>query len=796
MTNANRSLTRAVRDLALAEGAALVGFAPVERFNTLPRECGPRPTDVFPEARTAISIAVQMPDVCMERAAYHDYGDPEGGHVNVSVSLRLNQVACKIARLLERNQFTAFPISATIVWRYRPYKQYPTPFLGDVSHRHMAVGAGLGEIGWNGLLMTEDYGPRVRLATVITNAVLTPSPMYDKMPLCDRCMRCVRSCAKGVQGLVKEVNGKVEIEIGGKKTVYANKNLWRCAWTENFAIKYDAPKPEHINEQTMKEVFRDITRNHPDYLKTWTVEPCWGECLPAHLRVIDPDYSHVPRRKKTRTLEGLGEKALYDHISADIKALLDKRFSAYSLKVYNTNGNPELKKRLREYMPDIESIIFLNVPFDGDDVHIAKNIWQQMLSAELDVMTYVDRKGYSGLQMSYMREARYEHDLLALFKEVGYFAGGRIEAEQDRKLAEFLLSSSNFPEGADRRIGIIGTSFAFSEDIDENIARSAVSRLESSDTLTAGVKSLGRELELDFVGIAGAQRIKTVADQLRAIYQNEHRFDAWDNNRGKGPYLPTVKKIPIEVKDAYDYLPGAHSVVVVGLKLSEGIVKAKQGNPAEAIGPYAAHRTFLLDELAEKARRVVGLLRGQGFRAVPVFDLCGLGSEFPFPIRERRPDAFSSRYAAVAAGLGELGKHGMVLTPDAGVKQIFMSIVTDAPLDQDALYGGERICRECGACIAACPARAFDPEKTHRITLENRTFQWNVRRFNHCDWAKKYSLVGDEGARYSGSVVDIPPPEVINERNLADALSSSDEIQKEYFLVMEPCVVECPAGRR
>ena len=135
----------------------------------------------------------------------------------LGMSLRLNLIAAHISDTLERAGHVAFPVASTAVWRYRPYKDVPSPFIADLSHRHMAAGAGLGEFGWNGLLMTPEFGPRVRLATVITTARLIPTPVYTGEPLCDRCMRCVRECGKHIEGLTKEVRGTVKIEIGGKK---------------------------------------------------------------------------------------------------------------------------------------------------------------------------------------------------------------------------------------------------------------------------------------------------------------------------------------------------------------------------------------------------------------------------------------------------------------------------------------------------------------------------------------------------------------------------------------------------
>ena len=52
----NTHLTKEVCELALAEGAALVGFAPISRFANAPADQHPR--TIFLPTRTAIAIAL------------------------------------------------------------------------------------------------------------------------------------------------------------------------------------------------------------------------------------------------------------------------------------------------------------------------------------------------------------------------------------------------------------------------------------------------------------------------------------------------------------------------------------------------------------------------------------------------------------------------------------------------------------------------------------------------------------------------------------------------------------------
>ncbi|MFC1564946.1 reductive dehalogenase [candidate division KSB1 bacterium] len=60
----------------------------------------------------------------------------------------------------------------------------------------IAIDAGLGEIGRNGILVTPKYGPRVRLAKVITDMPLIPDrPIkFGVTEFCEDCMLCAEQC--------------------------------------------------------------------------------------------------------------------------------------------------------------------------------------------------------------------------------------------------------------------------------------------------------------------------------------------------------------------------------------------------------------------------------------------------------------------------------------------------------------------------------------------------------------------------------------------------------------------------
>ncbi len=64
------------------------------------------------------------------------------------------------------------------------------------NHKMAATSAGIGWVGKNGLLISPDHGPRLSLATVLTDAMLTPDrPMAHS--LCGGCTLCVVHCPSG-----------------------------------------------------------------------------------------------------------------------------------------------------------------------------------------------------------------------------------------------------------------------------------------------------------------------------------------------------------------------------------------------------------------------------------------------------------------------------------------------------------------------------------------------------------------------------------------------------------------------
>lgn len=73
--------------------------------------------------------------------------------------------------------------------------------IGEFSHKFAAVQSGLGWIGKNGLLITKEYGPRIRLSTILVDIELPVGSKEEYTDGCCECNMCVDICpAKCLKG--------------------------------------------------------------------------------------------------------------------------------------------------------------------------------------------------------------------------------------------------------------------------------------------------------------------------------------------------------------------------------------------------------------------------------------------------------------------------------------------------------------------------------------------------------------------------------------------------------------------
>lgn len=176
---------------ALHDGVDLVGVAPVERFSSLPE--ANRPSAFLPEARSVIVLGSQLFEVLTRKlTARGKVGgvtprDFFNAH-NETVGRDLVQTAYRLARFLTNQGYPSINVGQDLTDYRTIISVFPFKFA--------AVQAGLGTLGKNGLLLTPEYGPRVKLSAVLTEAPLAADSVIGK-DMCGDCDICFKVCPSG-----------------------------------------------------------------------------------------------------------------------------------------------------------------------------------------------------------------------------------------------------------------------------------------------------------------------------------------------------------------------------------------------------------------------------------------------------------------------------------------------------------------------------------------------------------------------------------------------------------------------
>lgn len=133
----------------------------------------------------AISIGLKISDDIVNNL---DSDDGRTAYLNayVDANNRLDEISGHIEKLIKENGFDAKAVVAS-------YILPDDRLVGEISHKFVANLAGLGWIGKSCLLITPEYGPRLRWGTVLTNMKL---PVKNKRldGRCDDCKLCVATC--------------------------------------------------------------------------------------------------------------------------------------------------------------------------------------------------------------------------------------------------------------------------------------------------------------------------------------------------------------------------------------------------------------------------------------------------------------------------------------------------------------------------------------------------------------------------------------------------------------------------
>jgi epoxyqueuosine reductase QueG len=163
-------------------GADLVGVADVAALEGVEVS----PAGLLGRFTRAVSIAVRLPQAVCDQIV--DRPTPAYAAAYTAANNLLDEIARRTAEALQHEGRRALAIPASQVLDRETW-------TAAISHKAVARMAGLGWQGKSLLLVTPQFGPRVRLATTLTDAPLVADgPVKNR---CGSCMLCRDACPAG-----------------------------------------------------------------------------------------------------------------------------------------------------------------------------------------------------------------------------------------------------------------------------------------------------------------------------------------------------------------------------------------------------------------------------------------------------------------------------------------------------------------------------------------------------------------------------------------------------------------------
>lgn len=159
------------------------------------------------------------------------------------------------------------------------------------------------------------------------------------------------------------------------------------------------------------------------------------------------------------------------------------------------------------------------------------------------------------------------------------------------------------------------------------------------------------------------------------------------------------------------------NVIVLAFEMDYDAIQYSPAHPASvAVGLAYSKMAFTAGMLAL-------FIRGLGFKAVP----SGNDTACSIPL-------------AIDAGLGEIARNGLLVTPLLGPRVRLAKVFTDMPLltDTPIEFGVWEFCRICEKCADHCPSHSIEKGdatgRLHNISNRGGILKWNINAETCLSW--------------------------------------------------------------
>ncbi|MHA1263652.1 MAG: 4Fe-4S dicluster domain-containing protein [Candidatus Helarchaeota archaeon] len=172
----NNAFWMKVQKYAKSLGIDLIGFTEVDEYYIFKEEV------IGYHVKNEVLDNAILLGMEMKKEAIQQAPEIAAGSEAMRVYAELGEATNKLAEYLHKQGVRA---------------QAFHPFGGPVLYPPLAEKAGLGEIGVNGILITREFGPSLRLSMIATDAHPLPSPPPASLGIksfCKSCGSCIKSC--------------------------------------------------------------------------------------------------------------------------------------------------------------------------------------------------------------------------------------------------------------------------------------------------------------------------------------------------------------------------------------------------------------------------------------------------------------------------------------------------------------------------------------------------------------------------------------------------------------------------
>jgi len=247
------------KEYARQAGADIVGIANIERFDELP--VAKHPCSIFPETKSVIVLGRRITRGTLRGV---EEGTNFGNYALFGYNWLDNRFIAlttfTVSEFLEDNGWEAVPLP-NIPPEVPPMgvsvkKGSPEPNV-LLDFDDAAVRAGVGEIGYLGVLLTPEFGPRQRIQVILTDAEIEPDPIL-KEDICTRSRELKNFCPLGA------FKGEKQIFISGKEMTVAEIDYRKCASCKNGAMPnlyHPAGKPDRLAAVCIRSYADYLERN-------------------------------------------------------------------------------------------------------------------------------------------------------------------------------------------------------------------------------------------------------------------------------------------------------------------------------------------------------------------------------------------------------------------------------------------------------------------------------------------------------------------------------------------------------